>query len=57
MIVNPLTGERIRFVDEGTFEAGWPPRRRRVPEHVHPAMEERWEILAGRGAFRMCGSR
>ncbi len=35
MIVNPLTGERIRFLDEGTFEAWWPPRRRRTRRLSH----------------------
>ena len=59
MIENPLTGERISFVAESpellVMDNVWPPGRRRGGAHVHPAMEERWEVLSGRAAFRIGG--
>jgi quercetin dioxygenase-like cupin family protein len=54
IIENPMTGERITFLKttEETkgellrFEYVFPPRFS-IPEHVHPAQEERHEVLSG----------
>lgn len=58
-IENPRTGERIRFVSETpdllTMEATWPRPGHRAAEHVHPRMEERWEVVEGRAAFLIDG--
>lgn len=60
-LTNPVTGERLVFVnipDDRTqpleLEDHWPPDHR-VAAHVHPGMDERWEVLAGRAAFRIGG--
>ena len=47
MIEHPVSGERITFADDGVLDAWWPPGRARTPEHVHPKMEERWDVVAG----------
>jgi quercetin dioxygenase-like cupin family protein len=60
-IENPLTGERITFVrtaaDTGgellEMESVWTPGGRRTPAHMHPEMEETWEVLAGEARFRI----
>jgi mannose-6-phosphate isomerase-like protein (cupin superfamily) len=60
-IENPATGERVTFVrtaaDTGgellELELVWPRPGRRAPAHVHPEMEERYEVVAGRAAFRI----
>jgi mannose-6-phosphate isomerase-like protein (cupin superfamily) len=62
-LVNPLTGERIAFRKTAAETAGrllemddfWTRRGHRAFEHVHPQMQERWEILAGSAAFRIDG--
>src|SRR5436305_9167242 len=62
-VVNPATGERITFVKTAADTNGellelellWPLPGRRAPEHVHPEMEERYEILTGTAAFRIGG--
>ena len=62
-IENPLTGERIAFVrtaaDTGgellELDATWTRKGIRTPEHVHPEMEERFEVLAGQARFRIAG--
>lgn len=54
------TGERVRFLRTAAdtdgalleFESWWPPGDR-AGAHVHPNMEERWEVLAGRARFRI----
>ncbi|HEX8743446.1 MAG TPA: cupin domain-containing protein [Thermoleophilaceae bacterium] len=60
-VVNPLTGERITFVRRAADTGGellemedlWTrPDHRTVP-HVHPGMEETWEVLEGRAGFRI----
>ena len=58
-VVNPLTGEEIAFLSETpellVMENVWTrPDHRTVP-HVHPEMEERWEVLEGRAVFRIGG--
>src|SRR4051794_8511742 len=60
-IENAATGERITFVTTAADSRGellvmddvWPRPGHRTPEHVHPEMEERWHVLAGRAAFRI----
>lgn len=63
-LVNPLTGERIVFRATAAqtggalleMDAFWPAGSRRAAEHVHPEMQERWQIIAGRAAFRVDGT-
>lgn len=60
-IENPLTGERIVFrrtaaQTEGKLlemDAFWTRPGHRAPAHVHPEMEERWELIAGMARFRI----
>jgi quercetin dioxygenase-like cupin family protein len=62
-VVNPRTGERVTFVrtaaDTGgevlEMELVWPRPGERAPAHVHPEMEERYEVLGGTAAFRIGG--
>lgn len=62
-IENPLTGEEILFVRTAAETDGelleledvWSRPGQRAPEHVHPEMEERWELLSGLAAFRIGG--
>jgi quercetin dioxygenase-like cupin family protein len=62
-IENPVSGERIRCVraaaDTGgellELEATWTRKGMRTPEHVHPEMEERFEVLAGEARVRVAG--
>ena len=59
MIENPRTGEQVEFVGETdevlTMLVTWPRAGHRVSEHLHPRMEERWEVLEGVAAFRIDG--
>lgn len=59
MIENPRTGEQVEFVSETpdllSMRSTWTRPGHRAHEHVHPAMEERFEILEGRVAFRIDG--
>lgn len=61
MIENPLTGEQIEFVEEApdvlVMESVWTRPGHRAPEHIHPKMQERFEIVAGRAAFEVDGQR
>jgi mannose-6-phosphate isomerase-like protein (cupin superfamily) len=58
---NPVTGERLIFrktaADTGgellELDAVWTRAGHRLPEHVHPEMEERWEVLQGRAIIRV----
>jgi mannose-6-phosphate isomerase-like protein (cupin superfamily) len=56
-IVNPVTGEEItwRRVDPDLLEwdDAWMRAGHRTAPHVHPAMEERWQVVEGRAAFRI----
>jgi mannose-6-phosphate isomerase-like protein (cupin superfamily) len=62
-VENPATGERVTFLrtsaDTGgellVLELVWPRKGRRAPEHVHPEMEERYEVVAGTARFRIGG--
>jgi mannose-6-phosphate isomerase-like protein (cupin superfamily) len=63
VLENPHTGERIVFrqTAAGTdgelleFDQLWPRRGLRAPEHIHPDMEESWEVLEGTARFRIDG--
>lgn len=60
---NPLTGERIVFLQTAADTGGellemddfWTRPGPRTPAHVHPGMQERWEILMGVARFRIDG--
>src|SRR3954454_16693147 len=62
-VVNAATGERVTFVrtaaDTGgellELELVWPLPGKRAPAHVHPEMEERYEVVSGTAAFRIGG--
>jgi mannose-6-phosphate isomerase-like protein (cupin superfamily) len=62
-VVNPATGERVTFVKTAAdtqgelleLELEWPRPGGRAPEHVHPEMEERYEVVEGTAAFRIAG--
>lgn len=62
-IVNNVTGERIVFrrtaADTGgdllEFDDYWTRPGHRAPEHVHPRMEESWEVVSGTPRFRIGG--
>ena len=59
MIENPRTGEQIVFEIRTpellVMRSTWTRAGRRAAAHVHPEMEERYEILEGRAAFRVAG--
>jgi mannose-6-phosphate isomerase-like protein (cupin superfamily) len=62
-IENPVTGERIAFLRTGKETDGellemddlWAQPDHWTPEHIHPAMEERWEVIAGSVSFEIGG--
>ena len=58
-IVNPLTNEEVEFLSETpellVMENVWTRAEHRTVPHVHPGMEERWEVQEGRVAFRIGG--
>ena len=62
-IENPVSGERITFVrtaaDTGgellELETTWTKKGMRTPEHVHPEMEERFEVLSGEARLQIAG--
>jgi quercetin dioxygenase-like cupin family protein len=62
-IENPITGERIVFRRTAADSGGellelddfWVRPDHQVPEHVHPEMEERWEVIDGAARFRLDG--
>ena len=55
--MNPATGEEITFLSETpellVMQSVWTRPGRRAAPHVHPEMEERWEVLEGTAAFRI----
>jgi len=59
VIENPRTGERIVFEVRTpellVIRSTWTRPGRRAAAHQHPAMEERYEIRAGRAAFLIAG--
>ena len=58
---NPVTGERLVFLQTAAETGGellemenvWTRPDHRTAPHVHPGMEETWEVLAGRAGFRI----
>lgn len=62
-LVHPLTGERIVFRRTAAETGGlllemddyWEAPGHRTPEHIHPGMQERWEVIAGTACFRIDG--
>ena len=62
-VENPATGERVVFVRTAADTAGellemensWTRADHATAPHVHPGMEETWEILAGRARFLIGG--
>lgn len=62
-ITNLSTGERIVFLRTAQETGGallemedfWARTDHQTPEHVHPAMEERWEVIAGEVRFAIDG--
>ena len=59
MIENPRTGEQVERIAETpevlTMITTWTRPGHRATEHIHPIMEERFEVLEGRAAFRIDG--
>ncbi|MCB1017345.1 MAG: cupin domain-containing protein [Acidimicrobiales bacterium] len=59
MIENPRTGERVEVIDESSdalvMLTTWTRSGQRAHEHVHPGMQERFEVLEGVAAFRVDG--
>ncbi len=59
MIENPRTGEQVDVLAETpellVMHTCWTRPGYRAVEHVHPGMEERYEVLEGRAAFRIDG--
>ncbi len=62
-LVNPVSGERIVFLQTAADTGGrllemddfWTRPGHRTLEHIHPEMQERWEVIAGRVCFRVAG--
>jgi mannose-6-phosphate isomerase-like protein (cupin superfamily) len=60
-VENAATGERVTFVRTSAETGGellelelvWPRPGGRAPAHVHPEMEERYEVISGTAAFRI----
>jgi len=59
VIENPSTGEQVEFVAETdevlTMITTWTRPGHRATEHLHPKMQERFDVLDGRAAFRIDG--
>ena len=60
-LLNPLTGERVVFLRTSAETGGellemddfWERPGTRAREHVHPGMQERWQVIAGTARFRI----
>ena len=56
---NPRTGEVVEVLSETpdllVMLVTWPRPGHRAMAHVHPGMEERWEVVRGRAAFDIDG--
>jgi len=59
MIENPRTGEQVEFQTRTpallVMLSTWTRPGQRAIEHVHPEMEEHYEVLEGTAAFRIDG--
>ncbi|HMJ74579.1 MAG TPA: cupin domain-containing protein, partial [Iamia sp.] len=58
-VENPRTGERVTFASETpellVMDVTWTRPGHRAIEHLHPGMEERFEVVEGRAAWRLGG--
>ena len=62
-LVNPVSGERIVFLRTAADTDGrllemddfWTRPGHRTAEHIHPEMQECWEVIAGSVCFRIAG--
>ncbi len=62
-LVNPVTDERIVFLQTAADTEGrllemddfWTRPGHRTLEHIHPEMQERWEVIAGSVCFCIAG--
>jgi mannose-6-phosphate isomerase-like protein (cupin superfamily) len=60
-VENPVTGERVVFVRTAADTNGellemedvWTRAEHATAPHVHPGMEETWEVMSGRARFRI----
>ena len=59
MIENPRTGEQVEFEVSTpailVMRSVWTRPGHRAIEHIHPEMEEQFEVLQGTAAFRIGG--
>lgn len=59
MIENPRTGEQVEFElrtpEKLVMQSTWTRPGQRAVAHVHPEMEEHYEVLEGTAAFRIGG--
>ena len=63
-LVNAITGERIVFRKTAADTEGrllemddfWTQPGHRTLEHIHPEMQERWEVIGGAACFRIAGN-
>ena len=59
MVDNPRTGEMVEFLVETPellrMDVIWTKPGLRAVRHLHPGMEERWEVVEGRAAFEVDG--
>jgi quercetin dioxygenase-like cupin family protein len=60
VIENPRTGEQIEFEIRTpellSMLSTWTRPGRRAPRHLHQEMEETFEVLSGKAAFRIGGT-
>jgi quercetin dioxygenase-like cupin family protein len=62
-LVNPASGERIVFLQTAADTEGqllemddfWTRPGHRTTEHIHPEMQERWEVITSSVCFRIAG--
>jgi mannose-6-phosphate isomerase-like protein (cupin superfamily) len=59
VIRNERTGEEVRFLirmpELLVMDVRWTKPGHRAPEHLHPGMEERWQVVTGAAAVRIDG--
>jgi quercetin dioxygenase-like cupin family protein len=59
LLRNDATGEEVTVISEGpdvlVLETLWPRPGHRASAHVHPALEERFEVLEGAAGFVVAG--
>jgi len=62
-VVNPATAERVTFIRRAANTGGellemenlWTRADHRTAPHMHPGMEETWEVIEGRAGFLIGG--